>query len=453
MTWQDLLNSDRFGSKKSSGYDPARSPFEMDYDRIIFSYPFRRLQDKTQVFPLPDHDFVHNRLTHSLEVSSVGRSLGKSVGEHILGKNPNLRFSAADFGAIVAAACLAHDIGNPPFGHSGEKAISEFFINHPDGQLFKEHVTDSQWADLVSFEGNAQGFRLLCHENNRGLRLTYATLAAFTKYPCRSFFPGKSAAVKSQKKYGFFDSEREIFEKVATATGLVQAQHGHAWSRHPLVYLVEAADDTCYHIVDLEDGCRLGWVDFATARDLLAAVIGERYQRDKLEELSTLEEKMALLRALAINELASQLTQAFLVHEEEILKGTFNNDLFSVIPASASLKEIASLSVKRIYQSRQVVEKEAAGFEVISGLMQAFCNAAYRVRYNDRPGFKDKIVYKLFPHDILLQIEKSASIYATLRAVLDFVSGLTDGHALSLYRNLTGITLPGSGPGSHAGTR
>ncbi len=443
MTWKELLNSQRFGATKTVSFDPTRSPFEMDYDRIIFSYPFRRLQDKTQVFPLPDHDFVHNRLTHSLEVSSVGRSLGKMVGERILEREKDLELTASDFGSIVAAACLAHDIGNPPFGHSGEKAISEFFLNHTEGRIFESKVSKEEWADLVNFEGNAQGLRLLCHPQNKGLRLTYATLAAFTKYPCQSAFEGKSKKKKSQKKFGFYQSEAGIFLEVAKATSLKEDIKVIAWARHPLVYLVEAADDTCYHIIDLEDGCRLGWVNYEVARDLLAEIIGQAYKPQKLDELETVEEKMATLRALAINTLVGQLTQAFLDHEEEILDGTLNADLFSLVPSSSALKKISELSVSQIYQSRQVIEKEAAGFQVISGLMEAFCNAAYKVHFDDKPGYRDKLVFKLLPPDILIGIQKSTTPYQLLRTVLDFVSGLTDGHALSLYRNLTGISLPG----------
>ena len=443
MTWKELLNSQRYGSTKSVGFDPARSPFEMDYDRIIFSYPFRRLQDKTQVFPLPDHDFVHNRLTHSLEVSSVGRSLGKMVGEEILKREKGLEFTPADFGAIVAAACLAHDIGNPPFGHSGEKAISEFFLAHPEGKLFEAKVSREEWADLIAFEGNAQGFRLLCHAQNRGLRLTYATLAAFAKYPCQSHFEGKSKGKKSQKKYGFYQTEKEIFSRVAAVTGMAEEITGVAWARHPLVYLVEAADDTCYHIIDLEDGCRLGWVSFDEARDLLAEIIGDAYKPEKLEELETVEEKMATLRAMAINTLVGQLTRAFLEHKNEALAGTLNADLFSLVPSSPALERIRQLSVTKIYQSKPVMEKEAAGFQVISGLMEAFCSAAYKVRFDDNPGYRDRHVFKLMLADILLGLQKSGTVYELLRSVLDFISGLTDGHALSLYRNLAGISLPG----------
>jgi dGTPase len=443
MIWKELLNSQRYGATKSINFDPARSPFEMDYDRIIFSYPFRRLQDKTQVFPLPDHDFVHNRLTHSLEVSSVGRSLGKMVGEKILEREKDLALTAADFGSIVAAACLAHDIGNPPFGHSGEKAISEFFLNHVEGRIFQSKVAKTEWADLVSFEGNAQGLRLLCHAQNKGLRLTHATLAAFTKYPCQSSFEGKSKAKKSQKKFGFYQTEASIFREIAAATNLREEIENIAWVRHPLVYLVEAADDTCYHIIDLEDGCRLGWVRYEVARDLLAEIIGDAYKPEKLSDLETVEEKMATLRALAINILVGQLTKAFLDNEKEILDGTLNADLFSLVPCSATLKQISQLSVAQIYQSRQVIEKEAAGFQVISGLMEAFCSAAYKVHFDDNPGYRDQLVYKLMPSDILLGIHKSETTYQLLRTVLDFISGLTDGHALSLYRNLTGISLPG----------
>lgn len=444
MTWKDLLNSQRFGATKSGPFDPARSPFEMDYDRIIFSYPFRRLQDKTQVFPLPDHDFVHNRLTHSLEVSSVGRSLGKMVGEQVVKKNPGLELSPADFGAIVAAACLAHDIGNPPFGHSGEKAISEFFLEHPEGRAFQHRVAPVEWADLAAFEGNAQGFRLLCHQHNKGLRLTHATLAAFTKYPCQSDFPGKTKKKKSQKKFGFYQTEKDIFTEVAVATTLSEEVKGAAWARHPLVYLVEAADDSCYHIIDLEDGCRLGWVSYEQARDLLAQIIGDDYRPGKLEALGTVEEKMATLRALAINKLVSQLTEAFLANEQAILEGVLNADLFSLLECTPVLKEISRLSVERIYQSRPVIEKEAAGFRVISGLMEAFCMAAVKVRFEENAGYKDQVTYKLLPADIALGVQGATTVYEVLRSVMDFISGLTDGHALSLYRNLTGISLPGT---------
>ncbi|HWA33655.1 MAG TPA: dNTP triphosphohydrolase, partial [Cyclobacteriaceae bacterium] len=265
MIWKTLLSANRPGQKNISS-EPSRSAFEQDYDRIIFSHPFRRLQDKTQVHPLPEHDFVHTRLTHSLEVSSVGRSLGKRVGEVILQRHHELEkeLSLFDFGAIVAAASLAHDLGNPPFGHAGEDALSDFFVNDPS---LKANVSEAEWSDLTKFEGNAQGFRIL-NQQEYGLKLTCATLGAFTKYPCPSLFPERNKSKKSQKKFGFFQSEQAIFSELASQLELMRA--GSGWVRHPLAFLVEAADDICYSIIDLEDGCRLGLVSFEDTVELLA---------------------------------------------------------------------------------------------------------------------------------------------------------------------------------------
>src|SRR5688572_13248689 len=266
MNWQQLLSSQRTGLTQQFSSEPSRSAFEQDYDRIIFSHPFRKLQDKTQVHPLPEHDFVHTRLTHSLEVSSVGRSLGKRVGEVILQRHPELakEFSLFDFGAIVAAASLAHDLGNPPFGHAGEDAISDFFTHHPAASPLKSTVTEAEWIDLTKFEGNAQGFRIL-NKNQYGLKLTFATLGAFTKYPCPAYFPERDKSKRSQKKFGFFQTEKEIFSEVAQTLQLVQGGNSN-WNRHPLAFLVEAADDICYSIIDLEDGCSLGLVSYEEAK-------------------------------------------------------------------------------------------------------------------------------------------------------------------------------------------
>ena len=254
MNWESLLSSGRLGQKAIANTAPSRSAFEQDYDRIIFSHPFRRLQDKTQVHPLPEHDFVHTRLTHSLEVSSVGRSLGKRVGEVLIQRHPELskNYTLFDFGAIVAAASLAHDLGNPPFGHAGEDAISDFFITHSLGQSFADRVSKSEWEELMKFEGNAQGFRIL-NKKEYGLKLTYATLGAFTKYPCPALFEERNKSKKSQKKFGYFQSERKVFTEVADELEL-QKVATDVWTRHPLTFLVEAADDICYSIIDLEDG-------------------------------------------------------------------------------------------------------------------------------------------------------------------------------------------------------
>src|SRR6267378_2881740 len=329
MNWTQLLSSHRLGQKQDA-HDQSRSAFEQDYDRIIFSHPFRRLQDKTQVHPLPVEDFVHTRLTHSLEVSSVGRSLGKKVGEQILKRHPELneKFSLFDVGAIVAAASLTHDLGNPPFGHAGEDAISDFFRHHVFGQGFQPRVTKAQWEELVRFEGNAQGFRIL-NKSEYGLKLTFATLGAFTKYPCPAFFPQRDKTKKSQKKFGFFESEEELFGEVASSLGLIRREK-NVWCRHPLAFLVEAADDICYSIIDLEDGCRLGLVGFEETVDLLAPILGDKLDRAKLAKGTGLNEKLGILRAMAIGELIDAATVVFLDHEQAMLDGQFDMALMDL---------------------------------------------------------------------------------------------------------------------------
>ncbi len=320
----------------------------MDYDRIIFSHPFRRLQDKTQVHPLPEHDFVHTRLTHSLEVSSVGRSLGKKVGEKIIERNPELKdeFTLFDFGAIVAAAALAHDLGNPPFGHAGEDAFSDFFL---ENNRWKDKMTESEWMDLIKFEGNAQGFRIL-NQGEYGMKLTCATLGAFTKYPCPAFFPSRDKSKKSQKKFGFFQSEQKLFMELAEQLQLNSV--GGAWSRHPLAFLVEAADDICYSIIDLEDGCRLGLVSFEEIINLLAPILKDKLDRKKLASDQSLNKKLGTLRALAIGELIDTCTAVFLKHEKEIIAGTFDHALTDLCEYEHALKKITEVSVQKIYRAR-----------------------------------------------------------------------------------------------------
>ncbi len=448
MNWRQLLNPKRLGQQAASRQSASRSQFEKDYDRIIFSHPFRRLQDKTQVVPLPEDDFVHTRLTHSLEVSSVGRSLGKRVGETILQKHPELvehGYTANDFGAIVAAASLAHDIGNPPFGHSGEDAISEFFIYNPLGQDIKAAVTANEWADLVAFEGNAQGFRLFNLPNNKGIQLTYSTLAAFSKYPHAANLSQKIADRKSQKKYGFFQSEAYYFDELALSLGLQSlSDTDKSWARHPLAFLVEAADDICYHIIDLEDGCRLGWVPFEEARDLLAGILGDTYLPEKLEDTKDDNDKIAYLRALAINKLIEQCTEVFLANEAAMLSGDFDKALMDLVPAKKVLRRIIDVSVAKIYRSKLVLETEAVGHTVLEGLMEAFVKAALDQKGAKESSKKNITVFRLLPINYQEQIIATGSLYEISRIVIDFISGMTDRFAINLYRKLTGITLPGS---------
>jgi len=440
MNWLQLLSSQRAGQTQSV-HEQSRSAFEQDYDRIIFSHPFRKLQDKTQVHPLPELDFVHTRLTHSLEVSSVGRSLGKRVGEVILQKHPELQknFSLFDFGAIVAVASLAHDIGNPPFGHAGEDAISDFFEQHPQGKIFKEKVTDAEWNDLIKFEGNAQGFRLLT-KNQYGLKLTFATLGTFTKYPCPALFPQRDKSKRSQKKYGYFQTEKETFDNVALQLGL--KEKNDISLRHPLAFLVEAADDICYSIIDLEDGCSLGLVSYDEARLLFEGVITKNKSKlGKLDQLASQQEKIGYLRALAIGDLMDECSSLFLSKEEDILSGTFDQALADHCPSKAALQKIIDVSRSKIYQARQVVEIEAAGHEVLPGLLEEFTKAGLYLMQNQKSR-KYQNLQLLLPKEVHLEIAAHPeNAYLMLRNVVDFVSGLTDRHALSLYRKIKGISV------------
>lgn len=446
MNWHHLLSASRQGQKTSFVGESSRSAFEQDFDRIIFSHPFRRLQDKTQVHPLPEHDFVHTRLTHSLEVSSVARSLGRKAGDTIVQRHPELKekFSLFDFGAIAAAAALAHDLGNPPFGHAGEDALADFFADTEYGRSFRGQVTENEWNDLTKFEGNAQGFRTI-NSHAYGLKLTYATLGAFTKYPCAVNISPRDKSRKSQKKYGFFQTEKDAFMITADALGL-QKITDHAWCRHPLAFLVEAADDICYSIIDLEDGCRLGLVNFRDTVALLAAILKDDFKPEKLDQIPGQNEKIGVLRALAINKLVDQCTQVFIDNETRILDGIFDHSLTDLCNSKDVLEEISKTSVEKIYRARHVVEIEASGHEVLPGLLHEFVRAGeyiYRNKENAKSSIprKYKNIAMLFPPEIRAAITATETLYEMLRFTLDFVSGLTDKHAVSLYRKIKGISL------------
>lgn len=452
MEWYRLLSKKLLGDENQfSNTSDGRSQFQRDFDRIVFSSAFRRLQDKTQVFPLPESDFVHNRLTHSLEVSCVGRSLGNLVGKKILEKNKELKkdFTQFHFGEIVASACLAHDIGNPPFGHSGEDAIAEYFKTG-NGKLYKEQLSEKEWNDFTKFEGNAQGFRIITKLQNPnmrgGLRLTCATLAAFTKYPKESFSidnQNSKGKKKLYKKFGFFQAEKTLFEEIANEVGLKKKKGSRKnnlwWSRHPLAYLVEAADDICYRIMDLEDGFRLGLLSFKDTEELLKPLIKDI----KLKSYSGRDEndKIGYLRAKTISSLVKELSEAFLDEEENIMNGELEEDLISLIPAKDALEVIKDLSVDKIYSYRSVVEREAAGYEVLGGLLDIFVSAVSESA-NRKPSWKNNTVLKLLPQQFLNDKDDD-KLYTRLLKITDFVSGMTDSYAVSLYRKIKGISLPG----------
>ncbi len=454
MNWEKLLSNKLLGDNKSSKIKltDGRSQFQRDFDRIVFSPAFRRLQDKTQVFPLPESDFVHTRLTHSLEVSCVGRSLGSLVGEKILTKDKKLakKYTSVHFGEIVAAACLAHDIGNPPFGHSGEDAIAEYFRNN-NGKQFKDIIADEKkWTDFTRFEGNAQGFRIITKLQNPnsggGLKLTCAALAAFTKYPKESLITQKEKSGKNKskpyKKFGFFQSEKKLFAEVAEETGLIKngLKNDYWWSRHPLAFLVEAADDICYMIMDLEDGFRLGLLTFQETESLLKPLIKSKMTS---YEGRSRNDKIGYLRAKAINDIVTELADAFVDNEDKILAGKFEPDLVSVISSGQQLEEIKRISKQEIYSFKSVVEREAAGYEVLGGLLDTLINAVNDI-YNGNPSWKSKNLMKLFPGQFLDANGKpDDDLYLRLLKITDFVSGMTDSYAVSLYRKIKGISLPG----------
>ncbi len=447
MNWKQLLTERRPGEKRRE-INSQRSNFEQDYDRIIFSHPFRMLQDKTQVFPLPKQDFVHTRLTHSLEVASVGRSLGKLSGEIILKKYPELiddGISSFYFGTIVSAASLMHDMGNPPFGHAGENAISEFFKDSKISDLIKSQVSENEWADLINFEGNAQGFRLVNMKNYQGLKLSFATLGAFTKYPRESNIKSQDNARKSQKKYGFLQSNKEVFREMAEELGLISLgdKSDAAWCRHPLTFLVEAADDICYSIIDLEDGTNLNLVSMEETKSLLVEIIGEKFNEEKFLKIHSKKEQVSILRALAITQLIHQCVEKFIEKEPGLLNGTFDKALTEEIKSASTLKKIQEISFEKIYKSKPVIEREIAGFEVLNGLLETFVPALLNLKSKEKLTWHNSSLLRLLPGDFLFEIEQSNTLYDSLLVLLDYISGLTDSHALSIYRNINGISLPG----------
>ncbi|WP_406685097.1 dNTP triphosphohydrolase [Seonamhaeicola sp. MEBiC1930] len=440
MNWEQLLSLKRFGDTNKrirKEQDETRLGFEVDYDRVIFSSEFRSLQDKTQVIPLSQTDFVHTRLTHSLEVSVVGRSLGRKVGQRLLKKYPHLKevhgYQINDFGAIVAAAALAHDIGNPPFGHSGEKAIGEFFKTG-DGLKYKDQLTDKQYQDLCDFEGNANGFKIITQNK---LRLSYATLGAFMKYPKESL-PKKPTNHIADKKYGLFQSEKVLFENVAKELGLVKrSENDISYARHPLAYLVEAADDICYTIIDFEDGINLGLIEEEFALEYLINLVRDSIKSDTYYALSNKEERLSYLRALAIGALIDEAADIFMNHEEAILSGDFNCALFDKSKYEAQINDIIKISVENIYHSEEVVDKEIAGYQIINKLLGVYTNAVNN-SFNGNASNYDALILNRLPKTIDFS---SDDLYERLLAVCHYVSLLSDSKAILNFKTIEGVTF------------
>ncbi|MCK6391627.1 MAG: dNTP triphosphohydrolase [Azonexus sp.] len=443
--WEKLLSADRIGAGTAPG-TPERTAFQQDYDRIVFTSAFRRMKDKTQVFPLSKSDYVRTRLTHSLEASCVGRSLGAVVGREIIARHGLPEVESGDFGAIVAAACLAHDIGNPPFGHAGEDAIREWFRS--SGLLERHAFTPAQRADFERYEGNAQGFRIVSRlqspANPGGLQLTSAVLATFTKYP-RPSAVDVDLDGKSGKKFGFFQQDADNFARVARSTGLVERIPGTAWRRHPLAFLVEVADDTCYLIVDLEDAARLGFVSYRDAECLLGDLAGNSINGGRLDRLHDPKERLEYLRAKAIGRLLESAAAVFLENEEAILNGHFDEELLEQSPIAHPLQAVLKLAKETIYTARPALEIETAGFEVLGALLALFTEAVEAragvpgTRFTTR----ERMLLKLLPAQFLGHGgEPDADPYVRLLQVADFVAGMTDSYAVDMYRKLKGFDLP-----------
>ncbi len=437
MRWDRLVQSIRLGME--AYHDPeqrTRSDFQRDFDRTVFSSPFRRLQNKTQVFPLPGHIFVHNRLTHSMEVSSVGRSMANQVADALRSRHGSAAApQLADIGDIVATACLCHDLGNPPFGHSGEKTISSFF-SEGDGLALRGELSEAEWSDLVNFEGNANSFRLLTHQfvgrRAGGFAMTYSSLASIVKYPYSSLHAGEKG------KFGFFQSEEATYRKVAARLGIIEKEPG-VFARHPLTFIMEAADDICYQIMDLEDAHKLKIVGLQEVKDLLLGFFTpekQAHMEESMKRLHDPNEQVAYMRSKAIGRLVDSCSEAFVDHEEEILRGEVSCSLIELgggLPAEA-YEACSATAWEKIYRAPEVVDIEIAGNRILTSLLRAFVDAVLS---------PTKTASRLLLEKVPGQYDIQApTLYGRLQGVLDHVSGMTDVYALDLFRRLNGHTLP-----------
>lgn len=439
MNWTQLLSGKRFGMEEYHERKHERTDFQRDYDRLIFSSPFRRLQNKTQVFPLPGSIFVHNRLTHSLEVSCVGRSLGNNVAKGLMQKYPDGCVNFPEIGSIVSAACLAHDMGNPPFGHSGERAISAYF-SEGIGKTLEEKVRSEggRWQDFVHFEGNANAMRLLTHQfigrRKGGFALTYSTLASIVKYPYASTQAGKKG------KFGFFQSEEETYLRMATELGIGRNElEPEKFVRYPLVYLVEAADDICYQIMDIEDAYKL---HILTKEEAIQLLLGF-FEEERLEHITRVmqmvddtNEQIAYLRSCIIGLLVDECSRVFLENEEGLMNGTYNKPLIEQIDTNAkeAYATCSATAYKKIYRAKEVLDIELAGYHIFSHLIDSLTEAVMK---------QEHAYSKLLLQRIPEQYDTNApSSYGKIQCVLDYISGMTDVYALDLYRKITGMSLP-----------
>jgi len=442
MDWNRLISTVRLGSqnRKKEKNTTVRPEFQKDYDRLVFSSPFRRLQDKTQVFPLPGSTFVHNRLTHSLEVASIGKTLGDMVSMALIEQNVVETVLVQELGTIVSTACLAHDLGNPPFGHSGESAISRYFQTGA-GTHYENMVSREEWQDLLHFEGNANAFRILTHSfkgrRNGGFALTYSTLAALVKYPFPSTaFPGKN-------KYGFFNSDMETYATIAGELGIpLLDSEKNVYARYPLVYLVEAADDIAYQLMDLEDAHKLRILETSETEKLFLDFFDREedasffeMKKSVYEEVTDTNERIAFLRAIVISKLIRETVSIFLNHQNEIMEGVFQGSLIKHLKGASgsAMKAVQELSVRKIYRHPDVISIELAGYNILGTLLEEFVPAVIEPKSDYH-----KKLLSLIPEQYTTDND---SVYNKIQTVLDFVSNMTDLYAVKLYKDIKGISV------------
>lgn len=443
MKWQQLISNKRLGQelKHTLRFDD-RSEFKRDSDRLIYSAPFRRLQNKTQVFPLPGSVFVHNRLTHSLEVASLGMSLGNDVAKKLIAKHPELAGTLfEEIGTIVQTAGLAHDMGNPPFGHSGEKAIQAFFTEG-EGMALKDRVSPRFWDDITHFEGNANAFRLLTHRfkgrREGGFVMTYSALASIVKYPYAS------SLASEHGKFGFFSTEEAVYERIANDLGIIRkSREGEplCFARHPLAYLMEAADDICYEIMDIEDSHKLRLLSHQETLDLLLDFFSDD-ERQKLlrriddEGVTDANEQVVFLRARVVGLLENECVRAFVEHEDEILAGEFEGSLIKHISdvPRAAYRHCQEVSKAKIYQSRVVLDVELSGYKIMETLMESLVGAAV-----EPEKFHSQQLIARFSSQYEIH---SDDLETRIMAAIDYISGMTDVFALDIYQKISGISLP-----------
>lgn len=451
MDWTKLLNPNRLGNRPPKS-EPGRSPFNSDHDKVIFSGSFRRLARKTQVHPLATNDLVHNRLTHSLEVACVGRSLGIRVG-HALRDAARLpdALLPTDIGDIVQTACLAHDIGNPPFGHTGEEAI-RYWFQHPEGLLYLTDLKPAEMFDLQLFEGNAQGFRVVTcsefHPYDGGLRLTYASLASFIKYPWTSIAAANEQRPKSNK-YGVFQSELSAFREVAEAVGLHCRQGDDWYSRHPLVHLMEIADDFCYGLLDLEDGIDMGILKWEEVFDVLRPVLDSTKVDSLSSDLQSLRpgRRPPLIRGKVIAAYVEEAASAFIRHEQEFLDGK-HDELLPLCSTTVQqcVRSAKQLAKEKVFFHPRKIELEIGAYNTISTLLRVMCGAALEYLESGKASnFRSSRVLDLIGpntfHPCIGTTEDCPNTpkYLALMRIIDFISGMTDNYATHLAKQFSGM--------------